>query len=270
MHLLTFTISTKQLMRKFLLCIFLFPFSLNFLYAQLTAYPIKDGGRGSLLCSDSLMLFRDGSNYSKTIDEQSWYKRDSLGSWQGTYALDGVRIYRITSKDTGINTHIYSSEISVSNDRGVSWQNLVPSSKLGTEFYGLTFIAKDSTLYFSSQSGNIFKYNLVLDTFITLYAKPALSPIYAQQFKLSNNKIYFNFLDKIYVLDSINHLDTIVQIVNLGYVNGFDIDSNKIAIVTSQGNYFSNDSGLIWLPDSSALYDTISTLYNNRLVAIHN
>lgn len=237
--------------------------------AQLSQFPIHDGGRGMFVCSDSVMLFGDGALYSKSLAQQNWNRIDSSGNWAGVFALDGAVMYNLISKNVGINSLYYSTEINVSYDKGLSWQNLVPSTKMDSSYYGLSFFAADSLLYFSSQSGNIFKYDLLADTLLPLYVRPPNSLISLQNFKLFDGKVYFHYSDILYRVDTLNQLDSITATYQGLYQNSFAIENNKIAIVASTGNYFSTDSGNTWLLDSSATYDSISTTFNNRVVTVH-
>ncbi len=239
------------------------------LLAQLTQFPIQDGGRGMFVCSDSAMLFGDGALYAKSIAQQNWNRIDSSGNWAGVFALDGAVMYNLISKNVGNNSPYYSTEINVSYDKGLSWQNLVPSTKMDSSYYGLSFFAADSVLYFSSQGGNIYKYDLLADTLLPLYIKPLNSLIFAQYFKCYNQHVYFSYSDVLYRVDTLNQLDSITTTPPALYLNSFAIENNKMAVVCSTGNYFSIDSGNTWVLDSAATYDSLTTTFNSRVVAVH-
>ena len=260
-------------MKKCVLTFFFLIFTTPLLLAQLTAYSIRAGGNGSLICNDSLMLFIGKALYVKTPADQMWSKSDSTFNYNANYALSGARIYRksftITPHGNSTTYNVYTNEISISNDFGNTWQTIIPKSKLGNRFFYNTFFVKDSSIFLYSND-SVYKYSLITDTLLPIITGPVGSiRVHAPSLILKNNVLLFSFYNCIYKIDSINAIDTIAVLPDSTYIYSFDVGGGKIAAATTQGNYFSNDGGITWIRDNYLTADTILN-YNHNFIAIHN
>lgn len=258
-------------MKKFVLCAAFILLSLTSLLAQFRAIPLKEGGNGFIISNDSLMLFQGQSLYLKPRGEQVWHKIDSLLDYYTSYCLNKNSIYRkkvnTTYAPPPLYTPIYNTEITVSHDKGASWELVAAVGKMGNRPYENVFVVSDNSIFLRSREGDIFEYKRNADTLIKVLTATYIPSIAANSLFLKNQDLYFSSRDRIFKLDSIEKFHAIATIP--GYAYNFEMDGNKLAVQGYSRAYFSIDSGVTWSVDSLP-QDTANNVSYWNSVKLHN